>query len=392
MSRFSQTHHLDGPAAGRAAPGVARPFLLVGAFALWGAAQLSAQAPRWEVDVNASRIQYDTAAALNAPSLSSLVEWRRPSLFARLSGSVTGFEGAGWSTQGRGDLAGWLSPFGRPSPFRLELAGTAGASRHSSGFDSFVARSDARLHLASRGVGGWAGAGVAVARNAFDTASVTGFVPTIGIWAQTGAVRATASYLHSRLSGETFPEGNLVVALSNGPLDLSAYGGFRQSPFEGADLDETWVGASAAVWFHENVAVVVSGGQYSSDVLQGLPGGDFISVGIRLTPRRDRPIPTRVEAPIVYTAEVARTRGITLGVPDADRVEIAGDFNGWRLEPLERGPSGRWIVPARLEPGVYRFNLRVDGERWIVPEGVPEVEDGFGDRVGLLIISGTDDL
>jgi hypothetical protein len=68
-------------------------------------------------------------------------------------------------------------------------------------------------------------------------------------------------------------------------------------------------------------------------------------------------------------------------------VEIAGDWNDWQLEPLVRDASGDWPVPPGLGPGVYRFNLRVDGERWIVPEGVPEVEGGYGDRVGLLIIS-----
>lgn len=388
---MSPSSHMDGTDRGaprRSTGRAGRALVLLWAVASWTSPEIAGQAPRWEVDLNASRIQYDSAAALNAPSLASLLEWRRPSLFARLSGSITGFEGSGWSRQGRGDLAGWLSPFGASSPFRLELAGVASASRHSSGFDARLGRSDVRLHVTGDRIGGWLGAGGAIARNAFDTASVTGFLPSVGAWVQSGSVRATVTYMHARISGRTFPEGNLVVALSDGPIDASIYGGFRRSPFEGAGLDETWIGGSAAVWIHESAAIVVSGGRYSADVLQGLPGGDFVSIGIRLTPGRERPIPRRVEAPIVYTAEAARTRGIALSVPDADRVEIAGDFNGWDLEPLERDRSGRWIVPNRLEPGVYRFNLRVDGDRWIVPEGVPEVEDGFGDRVGLLIISG----
>ena len=55
--------------------------------------------------------------------------------------------------------------------------------------------------------------------------------------------------------------------------------------------------------------------------------------------------------------------------------------------PLSQDATGRWIVPVGLAPGVYRFNLRADGERWIVPEGVPQIDDGYGGRVGLLIIS-----
>ncbi|MDX1492994.1 MAG: glycogen-binding domain-containing protein [Longimicrobiales bacterium] len=359
--------------------------VLLALFASSGA-ELRGQEPRWGLDLNASRIQFDTAATLNAPSATGLLEWRRPRLFGRLTGSLTGFQDAGWSTQGRGDVAGWLTPFGAASPFRLELAGTVGASRHSSGFSASLGRANARLHLARRDFGGWAGAGGVMAGNSLDTEAVTAVAPTVGLWGQTGSVRATVSYVHTTLSGEVYPEGNAVLAVSEGSLDLTLYGGFRTFPFEGID-PEGWAGASAALWVGRTTAVVISGGSYASDILQGLPGGDFISVGLRLTSRRDRPIPTSVDAPIVYSADIARERRITLTVPDADRVEIAGDFNGWTPEPLRRVGDGEWAVPVELAPGVYRFNLRVDGERWIVPDGVPEVDDGYGDTVGLLIIS-----
>ena len=346
-----------------------------------------AQAPRWEIDVNGSRIEYDTMAALNAPSISTLAEWRRPSLFGRLSASVTGFEGAGWSTQGRGDLAGWLSPFGVLNPVRLEVAGTVGGSRHSGGFNSLIAQADTRLHVRGRSVGAWAGASLASARNSFDIASVTGVVPSAGLWAQSGPMRATLSYLHTRISGETYPEGDLAVGLSRGMIDLTVYGGLRWSPLEGPGLDESWAGATAAVWVRPRAALIFSGGRYSSDVLQGLLGGRFISFGLRLTPRRVRPIPISARAPIVYTPEAARLGAIGFEVDGATRVEIAGDWSGWERVSLSQDATGRWIVPAGLAPGVYRFNLRVDGERWIVPEGVPRIEDGYGGRVGLLLIS-----
>ena len=346
-----------------------------------------AQAPRWEMDFNATRIEYDTMAALNAPSISTLAEWQRPSLFGRLSGSVTGFESAGWSAQGRADLAGRLSPFGVLNPVQLELAGTAGGSRHSSGFNSLIARAGARLHVGRRSVGGWAGASLASARNSFDTAFVTGVVPSAGIWAQSGPIRATLSYLHTRISGETYPEADLTVSLSQGPIDLTVYGGLRRSPFEGLGLDESWAGATAAIWVHPRAALVFSGGRYSSDVWQGLPGGKFVSLGFRLTRRRARPIPISMRAPIVYTPEAARVGSIGFEVDGARQVEIAGDWNGWELVPLSQDRTGRWIVPAGLAPGAYRFNLRVDGERWIVPEGVPQIDDGYGGRVGLLLIS-----
>jgi hypothetical protein len=387
MSQAHDSRNARRRRAGRRTHPTLGFFALLLAASTVGPAATSAQAPRWEVDVSGSRIEYDTAAALNAPSLSTLAEWQRPSLFGRVSASVTGFEGAGWSTQGRGDLAGWLSPLGALSPVRFELAGALGGSRHSSGFDSYLAKGDARLHLRGRSVGVWAGASLSSSRNSFDNAPMTGVVPAAGLWGQSGPVRATLSYMHTRVLDETYPEANAALALSRGPVDLTVYGGHRWSPFDGTGLDESWGGAAAAFWVHPRTALIVSGGKYSSDLFQGLPGGQFVSVGIRLTPRRSRPVPISAPAPIVYTAEAARTGSIGFRVEGATRVEIAGDWNGWQPAPLSRDGSGRWMVPADLDPGVYRFNLRVDGARWIVPEGVAQIDDGFGDRVGLLIIS-----
>ena len=345
-----------------------------------------AQSPRFELDLTGTRIAYDTLAPLNAPSAAGLAEWQRSRLFGRLSASVTGFEDAGWTMQGRGDLAGWLSPFGALSPLHFELGATVGGARHSRGFDSYLTRADARLHGRAGPLGGWAGASLALGRNSFDSAAVSGFVPNVGIWGQTGTMRATLAYVHTRVSGEAYPEANVALTLTRGPADLTLYAGMRDSPFQG-DPSDRWAGASGVYWVTANAGVVVSGGKYSSDLLQGLPEGEFISIGLRLTPRRVRPIPITATAPIVYTAAEARTGSIGFTVEGATRVEILGDWNDWVPQPLSRDASGRWVIPLGVPPGVHRFNLRVNGETWIVPEGVPSVDDGFGGRVGLLVVS-----
>jgi hypothetical protein len=339
------------------------------------------------LDLVASRIEYDTLAALNAPSVSLLTEWQRTSLFGRVTGSVTGFEGAGWSMQGRASLAGWLSPRGVRSPLRLELAGTGAASRHSSGFDATSGRLDGRLHLVGSGGGGWIGASVAAANTSFDSATVGVFAPGIGGWLQSASVRAMVSYMHTVVAGDSYPEANVALSVSRGPVDLALYGGVREWPSDVGLLDEHWGGMTAAFWVAPRAALVVAGGKYSSDILQGLPGGRFVSVGVRLTPRRYRPIPSSAIAPIVYTVDEARPGSIGFEVSGATRVEIAGDWNGWQRLELSRDASGTWRLPVGLEPGAYRFNLLVDGERWMVPEGIPTIDDGFGEPVGLLIVS-----
>jgi 1,4-alpha-glucan branching enzyme len=53
--------------------------------------------------------------------------------------------------------------------------------------------------------------------------------------------------------------------------------------------------------------------------------------------------------------------------PDADVVQLAGDFNNWQPErtPMKRSQKdGLWKVKLPLHPGTYRYRLVVDG-RWL---------------------------
>lgn len=51
----------------------------------------------------------------------------------------------------------------------------------------------------------------------------------------------------------------------------------------------------------------------------------------------------------------------------ADRVTIAGDFNGWdkKATPMKRLKNGDFTVTLELESGVeYRFRYLIDNARW----------------------------
>lgn len=347
---------------------------------------LSAQTARWRLDVSGSRIQYDTLEALNAPSVATSVEWAGSALLARVGGSLTGFQDQGQTLQGRAEIAGWFSPAGRASPLRLELGGGMGGSTHSSGFDAFVTQAAARLHAQRGAGGGWIGVGAARSKNSFDIEAVASTAPEAGAWVQFGPTRLVARFLDTRIEGERFPEITASAVYSRGVLDLTAFLGRRESPFDGVDAEE-WAGGSATLWVQPHVGLVVSGGRYAPDLLQGLPGGDFYSVGIRIAPRRRRPLAPSAPLPLMFTREEARAGELGFEVSGARTVEVAGDFNAWQPTPLRRARDGRWLLPDDLEPGVYRFNLRIDGTRWIVPAEVPSVEDGFGGSVGILVIS-----
>lgn len=87
--------------------------------------------------------------------------------------------------------------------------------------------------------------------------------------------------------------------------------------------------------------------------------------------------------------------GMRVRVPydGAGRLYLTGDFNGWASPgiPLERGADGAHTGRVPLEPGSYRYLIRVvkeDGsEDWLeLPEGALLVDDGFGGQNGLLIV------
>jgi hypothetical protein len=48
--------------------------------------------------------------------------------------------------------------------------------------------------------------------------------------------------------------------------------------------------------------------------------------------------------------------------------------------------EGVWEASLAIAPGTHRINVRINGDRWTEPPGVPSVEDEFAGRVGIIII------
>lgn len=70
------------------------------------------------------------------------------------------------------------------------------------------------------------------------------------------------------------------------------------------------------------------------------------------------------------SAEMYGARQVEDGVlfvayfPQASKVQLAGDFNGWQPDknPMKRNEDGSWQTKLRLSKGVYRYRLVVDGQ------------------------------
>jgi 1,4-alpha-glucan branching enzyme len=85
----------------------------------------------------------------------------------------------------------------------------------------------------------------------------------------------------------------------------------------------------------------------------------------------------RIKAPVP-----PQTVGVLLSIfqPQARRVTVAGDFNGWSADanPLEPRGEGRWQVTLTLKPGRYQYKFIVDGEWMPDPTAKQNVYNKFG--------------
>ncbi|MBA3530715.1 MAG: isoamylase early set domain-containing protein, partial [Ardenticatenales bacterium] len=52
-------------------------------------------------------------------------------------------------------------------------------------------------------------------------------------------------------------------------------------------------------------------------------------------------------------------------LPEAEVVEVLGDFNNWQPEPMQKFKNGKHKLTVDLEPGTeYHFRYLVDGNQW----------------------------
>ena len=52
-----------------------------------------------------------------------------------------------------------------------------------------------------------------------------------------------------------------------------------------------------------------------------------------------------------------------LFAPEAQKISLAGDFNGWDIHslPMEKDKKGNWKVSVNLDPGRHEFRFYADG-------------------------------
>jgi hypothetical protein len=326
------------------------------------------------------------------------VDGRRSTLGARLAASR--FESGRSSMQGEVDGAIRTAPRGA---FQGEVSALAGALWYQG---DTVTSSDlslsARAYFSRRRSGLWLGAGGGgVALNGASAAVLTAGT---GVWLLAGAARLAASASASRAGDVAYSEALADIRWAHRQVVLTGTAGVRGGNSWGGVRG--WGELGASWWMKPHLAVVGSGGSYPADPSRGLPGGRYAALALRLSSRR-----RTAESPLARLARLYREAAparhasapaaaaplelrdlsggrheLRLRLPGARRVEIMGEFSDWQPLPLAAAAPDVWTVTLRLAPGIYRFNVRVDGGDWFVPSGVPSVEDDFSGRVGIIVV------
>ena len=344
----------------------------------------SALAQDWHVDVGATSVRYDSVTTLRSGSLSPQVEWSGSSVLVSAGGTLAALDSS-WTGQGQGDVSLVLGRARRLQGWGpAALLSTAG-SVHSAGFRTGSSRIETRAQFNHAGAGAWIGLAGGTGWNSSGGGMVGFFGPTAGFWTRRDRWAFTATATPFRLDGFWYPELGAQAAGSYGRAEIAGYLGWRGASDSSGEKGGGWIGASLLAWLNSRVALVIAGGSYPSDLPQGLPGGRYVSLALRLATRRHPPPIGPSIRQTIMLAERSQGR-LHLRVPGVQRVELVADWTDWQRVPMEHAADGSWVIPLSLTSGVYRFNLVVDGDRWIVPEGYAAVDDGFGGKAALLVV------
>ena len=204
-------------------------------------------------------------------------------------------------------------------------------------------------------------------------------------WWRTSGPDFQLSIEPTHFPGAWFTDASVGAVLERGPAIASIWTTVRLSGVYGS----SGAGSAFVQWFvTPTIAFELGGGSYLRDPYQGLPRAGFVTVGVRLhTAARTRSVDP---SPAKWSPLVPQPRGDSLVVRfrfDSVRaVSIAGDWNQWQPVPLRSLGASLWEGTLALKRGLYHFNLLVDGNDWVVPNGVAAVPDGLGGMVGVLLV------
>jgi hypothetical protein len=155
--------------------------------------------------------------------------------------------------------------------------------------------------------------------------------------------------------------------------------------------NEQWQRLDLTLPLARGISLIATGGRRPAVPEERLPGGAFAVVGLKVA-FHDEPLSQpgpadSREAPRLVALDLGGgERSISLIGLQAKRVEIMADFTDWQAVELASLADGVWHVNLRVGPGAHRISIRVDGQQWMPPPGLPVTTDEFMGTVGILLI------
>jgi hypothetical protein len=361
-------------------------------------------------DVGFAIVAFNNGGTFGAITLNETAVLDRPTGAIVANGLVSLFQDGRWSLQGllagnrrsqplevRGPLARWFPTL--QGELGLATLGTA----QQDFMPTLQLTGQTRFHLTAETYGLRGGASLA---RTFDG---VGWRTTVigegaGWWQPTERTTLSLTSTPMQLQlGDLLGDNEAAVSWARGRSVYEVSLGTRLGE---ADKETVWWGAATATWpitprFH----FTASAGSYPVDLIQGLPGGRYVSVAVRLPdgkwPTRARPLrvlppprPVRPELPtesplalvIGPALDSLGIREIRVWAPGVRVVEIMADFVDWIPAPLIRQPAGDWQGYYYVTPGVHHVNLRLDGREIVAPLNLPTLRDEFNGTVAVIVV------
>lgn len=280
---------------------------------------------------------------------------------------------------GWGSAAGWYDTRFGVTPFGVQLVGGGFAYRDpvlattnggiSSSLHGYGRKMAGAIELTAR-AGGRYGylSGVALSR------ALAGAGVEAATTAGPFSLRASTDYWIAEEGA--YPEITASVVLDLERVRTRAH----VTKWLDADIPEAGWGVRTEVGISDRLSATAHFASDAQDILFFSPPRQSWSIGLQLrTGGGDFDAPAIVSAGTTVTLEAPAD-------PAHGAVRVAGTFNDW--EPAEMQRRGdRWVLPLRLEPGVYEFAFVAGDGTWFVPEGTPgRKPDGFGGFVGTLVV------
>lgn len=344
---------------------------------LFPAAGAAAQASG-TLAVGTGTVRFGGGTSASLGTLSPSVEWVSPSLSLFASGTAALLPQSVWAVEGNTSLLWTSGPIGPRWRINGELSTSATSVTGGDRTGAMTLLGE----LSRRGAGGGvAFGGGPVAGWLTGVAGAAGPHLRLRVWRDWTDVRFTGSIESTRLLGAWYSDFTAGTEWHRGPLTMTLTAVARSSPGWGSAGGGS---VTADLFLSPRVGLEVAGGAALEDPLQGFPRTGFVSAAVRvfLPPRLRTGAMSRAMATVGADGVVTVTFHIT-----GDSVSIAGDWNGWSAEPLQRVRPGVWQLTQRLTPGIYRFGLVVaPDKRLVVPPGFATVPDDWGGRAAVLVV------